>query len=142
MAEGRSILGVSLLGVLGGSVIGALLTLGIGYFKGVPAGLLNSPYCGACGALVAGLFIASRHQGPDGYKFLLCASAGLLVGLWIPYAAWLMAPGLGYQVGPFKSGSQIMLALVCGLVGAWVGGRQSKLDQVAAEIRRKRLEGR
>ena len=121
--------------LVGGGLLAALILV-----KGWPVGLLNSPYCGACGSLVGGLFFAGRFKGSDGLRFIYAAGLGVPVGLLPPLASWLAAPLLGYGTGPFSYISQIILGLACGWVGAWLGGRRSRLPDTVEEIRRRRLE--
>lgn len=121
--------------LVGGGLLIALLVV-----KGWAVGLLNSPYCGAAGALVAGLFFAGRYKGPDGFRFILAALLGLPVALIPPLAAWLAAPLAGFGTGPFSFWSQMLLGVACGWVGAWLGGRRSRLPDEVEKIRRRRLE--
>jgi hypothetical protein len=122
-----------------GYLVGGGLLLILVLVKGWPVGLVNSPYCGACGALVGGLFFGGRFKGSDGFRFIYAAGLGLPVGLGPPLAAWVVAPLLGYGTGPFAYASQLLLGLACGWVGAWLGGRKSRLPDAVEEIRRRRL---
>ena len=140
--EEKTLAGLLLQSGAAGLLVGGGLLIALLAVKGWAVGLLNSPYCGACGALVEGLFLAGRYKGPDGIRFLCAAGLGIPVALIPPQAAWLAAPLVGFDTGPFAFPSQIMLGLASGWVGAWLGGRKSRLPDTVEEIRRRRLEGR
>ncbi len=137
--QGKSTFALMVQAGFAGYLVGGGLLLILAAVKGWPVGLINSPYCGACGALVSGLFFGGRFKGPDGYRFIYAAMLGVPVGLGPPLAAWLAAPVLGYGTGPFSYWAQIVLGLACGWVGAWLGGRKSKLPDTVEQIRRRRL---
>ena len=124
---------------MAGILVGGGLLLALIAVKGWLVGLLNSAYCGACGGLVSGLFFGGRFRGPDGFRLIYAALLGVPVGLGPPLASWLIAPLRGFATGPFSFISQVMLGLACGWVGAWLGGRKSRLPETMEEIRSRRL---
>jgi len=124
---------------MAGLLVGGGLLVILVAVKGWPVGLINSPYCGACGALVGGLFFGARFKGPDGFRYIHAALLGLPVGLIPPLAAWVVAPLVGFGTGPFSFLPQTILGLACGWVGAWLGGRKSKFPETVEEVRRRRL---
>ena len=72
-------------------------------------------------------------------RFIWAAVLGIPVSLIPPLAAWLIAPLRGFGTGPFSFTAQVLLGVACGWVGAWLGGRRSRLPETMEEIRRRRL---
>ncbi len=131
-----------LLAFLGGSLVGLGLFLALLAYKGWAVALVKADYCAAGGALGAGMFVSRRLGGPSGMSRLLGLIVGLGVGLWLPAAAWWLAPRLGYSVTQFTAQLPAALGAGCGLLGASLRTRRSKLDDVAENIRRRRLTDR
>lgn len=136
----RTVASLSVQAGMAGLLVGSGLLFLLVLVKGWSVGLINSSYCGACGALVEGLFFAGRFKGPEGFRLIYAAGLGIPVGLGPPLASWLAVPLLGYETGPFSYIAQITLGLACGWVGAWLGGRKSRLPDTMKEIRDRRRE--
>lgn len=112
---------------LGGSVVGAGLILVLVIIRDWTVALLNSPYCAACGALAAGLYIARKMGKPSGQARIMGLAIGLAVGLFIPWLAWLIAPSLGFEPSEMRNLNMLAaLGAGCGLVGASLYGRRPR----------------
>jgi len=116
------------------------LALSLVLVKGWAVGLIKADYCALCGALISGLYLARRMADLPAQAKLLSAGVGLGVGLWIPAAAWKLAPGLGFVTGPFSVWPQTLMGAGCGLAGAWLAGRRARRPSLAEEVERRRLE--
>jgi len=130
--------GAALGGLVGGLLLAFGLALALAAVKGWLVTLLYSPYCAAAGSLAGGLFVGRRLGQPSPLGRLTGLGVGLIIGLIVPLAAWRLAPSLGYQVGRFTAGPQVILGAGCGLVGASLAWRKSKFPALLEETRRRR----
>jgi len=124
---------------LSGSVVGAGLVAILAVTRDWTVALLNSPYCAACGALAAGLYISKRMGKPSGQARIMGLAVGLAVGLFIPWLAWMIAPSLGFEPTEMRNmNMQAALGAGCGLVGASLYGRRPRRYLFHKNIERRR----